>query len=150
VRTLPRVVPALVAAAVLLTGCAVPGLTPAATPSTAGHPTDKAMAAACTAIDAALSKAGSTLGTALQQVASDPQKALATIQPLAADFGKAVEKVDNPTVRKQADKVVAALSELASALKAAVDDSSKIPGLAVPFGKVQQELTALATLCQGG
>jgi Flp pilus assembly protein TadB len=148
VRTVPRVLPGVLAAVLLLGGCTVPTMT-VSFPTPTRTPTDKAVAEACSALGSAFSKAGTTLNTALQQMGTDPQKALQTVQPLVDDLQTAVTKVDNPTVRAQGEKTVAALQELVTALDAAVKDTSKVPGLAAPFGKVQTELTAFATLCGG-
>jgi uncharacterized membrane protein YqiK len=149
-RTLDRIVPASLAALVLLAGCTVPSIpTTGAGSATTSRPTDPAVAEACDALGAAMSKTGATLNTALQQVTTDPQKALATVQPLADDFSKAVAKIDNPTVRAQGDKAAAALNGLVAALGEAIKDSTRLPALTGAFGKVQQEFTALVTLCQG-
>ncbi len=147
-RTVSRVLPGVLAAVVLLGGCTAPSVT-ISFPTPTRTPTDKAVAEACTAVRTAFNNAGATLNTALQQMSTDPQKALATVQPVVAELERAVTKVDNPTVRAQADKTVAALNDVVTALQAAVQDPSKITGLAAPFGKVQTELTAFGTLCGG-
>lgn len=145
-HTVPRVLPGVLAAVVLLGGCTAPTVTVSfPTPSTT--PTDKAVAAACTALRSAFDKAGTALSTAMGQMSSDPQKALETLQPVLADLEKAAKKADNPTVRAQADKTVAALQELVTALTEAVNDPAKIPGLAAPLVKVQTEVAAFTALC---
>ena len=57
-RTVPRALPGLLAAALLLGGCAVPPI-PVNYPSPTSTPTDKAVAEACSALGDAVSKAGS-------------------------------------------------------------------------------------------
>jgi len=146
VHTVPRVLPDVLAAVLLLGGCTAPTVT-VSFPTPSKTPTDKAVAAACTALRNAFDDAGTSLNTVFEQLTTDPQKALSTLQPVLADLEKAAKKVDNPTVRKQADKTVAAFQELVTALTAAVNDPTKIPGLAAPLAKVQTELAAFGALC---
>ena len=82
-------------------------------------------------------------------MSTDPKQALATVQPLVDDLQRAVTRVDNPTVRAQGEKTVIAVRALVTALGEAINDPSKIPALAGPFGTVQAELAAFGTLCSG-
>lgn len=148
------------AAALALTGCgslpSLPGVPTASAPATsapasstpaggAGQSVDEA----CTTLSSTMSTAADTLQTALADIGNDPQKAVVALQDFAGSLASAAADVENPEVRAQVDKAIAALNDLVAAIQAGIEDPAKVTEVMAGAGRVQTELAAIGTVCSG-
>jgi hypothetical protein len=151
---------AVVAAALALTGCgslpSLPGLPTSSAPATSAPASsapaggsEQSVDEACTSLSSTMGTATDTLQTALADLGNDPAKAVAALQEFAGSLAGAAADVENPEVRAQVDKAVAALNELVTAIQAGIEDPTKLTEVMAGVGKVQAELTAIGTVCSG-
>jgi hypothetical protein len=146
----------LVAALVLLSGCAAAGGAPSASvpattvaSSSAPAASDQSKLEACDDLAATMEAASTTLSDSMQLVASDPQKALTALTLFNTSLQSAVAKVSNPEVKAQGEKAVAAIKELTDALDTMIKNpaGAKPEALTGALTKMTTELTAIGTVC---
>lgn len=147
-RHLTRASVGLVAGFALLSGCSsLGGLVPGGATSTAASASPAA--GACAELGSVLSEASATLNTVIQEAGSKPKKAMKTLNAFTDSLTKAIAKVDDPALKKQAGKVLDAVNELIPLLEAGMNDPSKLGEAVAAVSNVQKEVAALGALCAG-
>ncbi len=142
-RRLPRALPLVAVAALLLTAC---------TGDRNGDGGDDAagtqsVAAACATIDETLTEAAG----GLQQLdPADPAAATATMQTIADGVAEAAASVDNAEVAALLPDLESGFRSAAEAMTAlAAGDASRAAELSAAVGEVQSSITAFGELCDG-
>lgn len=149
---LVRVALGLVATLALLTGCsALTSTTPTTSPAASAPQggSDQSVAGACESLGSAMGEAADTFQSALGELGTDPQQALSALQEFATSLKDAAATVQNPQVKAQVDKAIAALNDLTAALEAGIKDPLKMTEVLGTISAVQEELTAIGTVCAG-
>lgn len=158
----------IVAGLAILTGCTAP-VAPSATASssasqtspaasaTSATPTESATAdsddltkaAACLEIGNTANSAAATLNAALKDIGSDPKKSLTALQEFSATMKASIAKVNDPEVKAQSEKAVAAVDEVTAALEKLIKHptAEALTKLQEPLTKVDAEFTAIGTVC---
>lgn len=143
-RRLPRALPFLAIAALLLTACTGDGADGGGGDDAAGT---QSVAAACATIDETLTEAAG----GLQQLdPADPAAATATMQTIADGVAEAAASVDNAEVAALLPDLESGFRSAAEAMTAlAAGDASRAAELSAAVGEVQSSITAFGELCDG-
>jgi hypothetical protein len=148
VTTPLRIAGGLAVALLLLTGCGAFSLTgPAA--STPAPAITQSREEACTILATAMNESTAALDKGIDKMSTDPTKSVAALKSFTSALAGAVAKVHNPKVKAKAAKAVSAMKKLTSALEAAIKDPAKLAGVSGKLKKVQTELAAIGTVCDG-
>jgi hypothetical protein len=155
---------------VLLTGCtsaAAPSSTPSpaatsaspAAGATSAAPTTSAStdsdeltkAASCLEIGKTANDAATTLNAALADMGNDPKKSLTALQEFSKAMKASIAKLEDPAVKAQSEKAVAAVDETTVALEKLIKNPTAdgVKKLQEPLAKVNTEFTAIGTVCGG-
>jgi len=152
----------IVAAFLMISGCAsapaAPATVPAGSTSATASATakaeevevaDQSVLEACDAIGTTMDGAATAMAAAMKTFESNPTKAVAALSSFNTTMDAAVAKLGNPEVKAQSEKAVAAMKGFTKAL----DDVLKHPAnakeatLTSAMTKVDTEFTAIGTVC---
>lgn len=164
------IIAGIAAALVLLTGCtsaAAPSSTPSPAPTSAAptaSPTSAAPTASATADSDDLTKAAScleigktandaatTLNAALADIGTDPKKSLTALQEFSKTLKASIAKLEDPAVKAQSEKAVAAVDETTAALEKLIKNPTAdgLKKLQEPLARVDTEFNDIGTVCGG-
>ena len=162
IRPAPGLAASLLAAS-LLAGCTgtlspAPEATDAATPTSSPAETDGAATGeqtveeACESIVAGLQKLGEVDSSTLQDdLANDPEAAMATLDEAQAAILDATDEVENAEIRPYADRAADATREFFDAARETAEDAANADPADVQdeFGEFTAALAELQTACTG-
>ncbi|PFG16057.1 hypothetical protein ATK74_0586 [Propionicimonas paludicola] len=125
--------------------------TSAAPSASATAESDLTRAAACLEIGKTANEAATTLNTALKDIGSDPKKSLSALKEFSKTMNASIAKLEDPAVKAQSEKAVAAVEEVSAALEKLIKNptADALNKLSEPLAKVDAEFTAIGTVCGG-
>ena len=125
--------------------------TSAAPTASATTESDLTRAAACLEIGKTANEAATTLNAALKDIGSDPKKSLSALKEFSKTMNASIAKLEDPAVKAQSEKAVAAVDEVSAALEKLIKNptADALNKLSEPLAKVDAEFTAIGTVCGG-
>ena len=145
---------AVLALALLLTGCAAPAATTNSSSSSSKDDDkedekEQTVKAACKELETASLDVATGITDATGDLTDDPAAAAVAITTTAEDFDAAVADIENEKVREAAGPVVDAISEFAAIIEAYAADpaNADIAALTESSNTIDESFTAIGEVC---